>query len=360
MTKRSYLFYMPALLGGGAERVFALLASQFAARGHHVIFAVDYEAHENAAFLSPEVEKVLLPKGHLRATLGLMRLIRAQKPDCTLSGLGVANLKHMIAATLAGRARRAIITFHGFFASENTRFLSWLGNTLTPLLTRLAGGAIAVSDGLRANLIEKHGASAAQLVRIYNPVIAAGREADVSAQDLAARAPLVLFVGRFHPDKDIPTLLEAFSRVAHPGARLEIAGDGPERAALEAKADALGLRERIQFVGYLSDPAQAYGRARVLVLASRRETFGNVVAEALAYGVPVVSTATDGPSEILEGGRFGALVPVGDAAAMAHAIDAALDNPGDPAARMRHAAQFAVDTATDNYLAATQAVIARA
>jgi glycosyltransferase involved in cell wall biosynthesis len=96
----------------------------------------------------------------------------------------------------------------------------------------------------------------------------------------------------------------------------------------------------------------------VLVLTSRLESFGNVVAEGLAHGLPVVSTATAGPCEILDHGRHGAIVPIGDATAVAEAIDAALADPGDPLPRMEHAALFSIERATDAYLAAAEAVIA--
>lgn len=358
MQSRKYLFYMPALIGGGAERVWALLASEFARRGHDVTFAVDYDAAENETFIDPDVKRVTLPAGHFGATLGLARLLLTLKPDVSLSGLGVANLKHMIAALMTWRHRRTVISYHGFFASE-PQFLSRLGNRLTPVFTRLCGRAVTVSDGLRNTLIARHGASARRLMRIYNPVYRAeGGQVRPDAAALAARAPTVLFVGRLNVDKDLPTLLSAFSKVTHAGATLSIVGDGPLRADLEREAARLGIADRVRFLGYLRDPSTAYRQARCLVLASKRESFGNVVAEALDHGLPVVATATDGPSEILEHGRFGAVVPIGDAGAIARAIDKALAEPGDPMPRMAHATAFAVDRATDAYLAMTEAVIA--
>lgn len=360
MQSRKYLFYMPALIGGGAERVWALLASEFARRGHHVTFAVDYDSEENETFIDPAVRRVTLPRGHFRATLGLARLLLQLKPDVSLSGLGVANLKHMIAAIMTGRHRRAVISYHGFFASE-PQFLSRLGNRLTPLFTRLCGRAVTVSDGLRNNLIAEHGASAHRLQRIYNPVYRAeGEQVRPDAAALAARAPIVLFVGRLNIDKDLPTLLAAFARLKYEGATLSIVGDGPLRADLEREAARLGIAARVRFHGYLRDPTTAYRQARCLALTSKRESFGNVVAEALDHGLAVVATATDGPSEILEHGRFGAVVPIGDVGAIAREIDKSLAEPGDPAPRMAHAAAFAVDRATDAYLAMTEAVIAEA
>lgn len=359
MPTRKFLFYMYALAGGGAERVWALLASEFARRGHDVTFAVDFAANENSDFLDAGVKQVTLPGGHLGSVLGLARLLREQKPDVSLSGIGASNLKHMLAALLAMRARRTVISFHGFFPSEPL-LLSRMGNGLSPILTRICGRAIAVSDGLRAALLRDHGASATRTIRIHNPVDALGAPEGLTAAALAARAPTILFVGRFSDDKDIPTLLRAFASVQTPGARFEIVGDGPERREVEALGTALGLAGRLAFRGYLKDPSEAYRSARCFVLASKRESFGNVIAEALAHGLPVVATASAGPSEILDNGRFGSIVPIGDHLALARGIDAALAEPGDPALRMARAAEFNIGKIADAYLEMTEAVIREA
>ncbi|MCZ8375669.1 MAG: glycosyltransferase [Beijerinckiaceae bacterium] len=356
MPSRKFLFYMPALLGGGAERVFALLASETRRRGHDVIFAVDYEATENLDYLDPGIRKVTLPSGHLRSVMGLAALLRRESPDVSFSGLGVANLKHMLAALMTARHRRAVISFHGFFESEN-RLLSRLGNHGAPLFTRLCGRAIAVSDGLRDELVRRYHASPSRTVRIYNPVYSPVGWPAVEAADLASRPPRILFVGRMHPDKDLPTLLRAFAKVSTPGAMLELVGDGPVRPELERLSAALGIADRLSFAGYLKDPADAYRRSRVLALTSRLESFGNVVAEALAHGLPVVSTAAAGPAEILGHGEFGALVPIGDHEAMARALDAALSGSGEPAARQARASLFSIEAATDAYLATAEDIL---
>lgn len=354
---RKYLFYMHALAGGGAERVFAILASEFARLGHEVCFVVDFDAPENRGFLSPGIRLEVLPAGHARAVMALSALIRGERPDVTFSGLGVSNLKHMAAAILAGRARRAVITYHGFFPSEPER-LSRLGNRLTPVLTRVCGRAIAVSDGLLSALVRDHGADPRRMERIYNPVDALGAPERLTARQLAAREPVILFVGRFAPDKDIPTLLRAFSRTTHPGAILELVGDGSARPEAERLAAELGIASRVRFRGYVADPAPFYLVARCLAIASRRESFGNVVAEALAHGLPVVTTASVGPCEIVDHGRFGVIVPCGDADAMAKALDAVLAEPGDPGPRMARGREFSVFRAADAYLTMAERVIA--
>jgi glycosyltransferase involved in cell wall biosynthesis len=354
---RKFLFYMPALAGGGAERVWAVLASSFAKAGHEVIFAVDFDRAENRGFLDPSLRLVTLHRNHAIGVLKLAALIRRERPDATLSGIGAANLKHALAALLALRARRAILCFHGFFPSEPQRLSRW-ANRLTPLLTRITGRAVAVSDGLREALIRDHGAEPRRTQRIHNPVDPLGAPANLSREALAARAPIVLFVGRLVADKDLPTLIDAFRRVTHPEARLDIVGDGPLREEIEARVAAHGLGDRVRFRGYIADPSEAYRRARCLVLTSRFESFGNAVAEGLAHGLPVVTTSAAGPVEIVEQGRYGTVVPIGDAAAVARAIDGALADPGDPAPRQARARQFSIADAARHYLEIIEGMIA--
>lgn len=357
--KRTFLFYTHAFVGGGAERVWALLASEFHRRGHRVMVAVDFDAAENRGFLDPAIRVETLGGGHASHVLRLARLIRAEKPDVTLSAIGVSNLKHMLAAILAGGNRRALISFHGFFASEPQRLSRW-GNGLTWLFSRLCGRAVAVSDGLRDALILDHKAAPDRTVRIHNPVeMPSGTTAQTEA-DLLARPPTVLFLGRFVADKEIPTLLEAFARVKVPGARLVLAGEGPLRGEIEAKVAALGLSERIDLPGYVNNPEPLYAGARCLALSSIRESFGNVVVEALARGLAVAATDAAGPAEILEHGRYGAVVARGDVPALAAALENALVAPGDPADRITRAQTFALPEVASQYLALCEEIIAEA
>jgi glycosyltransferase involved in cell wall biosynthesis len=345
---RKFLFYIHALAPGGAERVMALLASAFAQRGDDVIFAVDHAASENESFLDTKIRYVILPKGHFGAMIGLARLIGREKPDVSISGLGFCNLKHLLAALAVRRHRRAVLSYHGFFASERG-LLSWLGNGLTPILTRLCARAVAVSDGLRDALISQLYARPDRTIRIYNPVSSLNAPENLSLEALASRPPTILYLGRFAPDKDIATLLHAFSHVTHPDARLHLVGDGVERPFFEAMARDLGLADRCRFLGYAADPALHFNTARCLALSSKRESFANVVAEALAYGLPVVSTACAGPIEILDHGKFGTLTPIGDAKKLGQAMEAALNAPGDPAPRQERAKLFSISLAHAAY-----------
>lgn len=353
--RRKLLFYVHGLTSGGAERVIARLASGFAARDDKVVLAVDFEAQESLDFLSKDVDLRVLPSGHGRATLALARMLRSERPAASVSAISVSNIKHAAAAVLAGRIRRAILTYHGFFGSEPER-LSSISYRLTPILSRLAGATVAVSDRLRDDLVAHFAAPAGRVRTIHNPAAPEPFPATVSRADLAGRAPIVLAMGQLAPDKDFLTLLGAFARLRHSQARLVILGEGRERERLEAEARRLGIESRLSMPGYLRDVSAEIIRARCFALSSRRKSFSLACVEALAYGLPVVATDCGGPSEILTDPQLGVIVPVGGVEALAKAIDDNLDVPGDPAARQRRARDFSLEAALDAYDAVIRAL----
>ncbi|HUG61788.1 MAG TPA: glycosyltransferase [Methylomirabilota bacterium] len=329
------LLHTRASGGGGAERVFATLAEALAARGHLVTLAVD---HHSGGTAPAGVELVVLGAGHGRGVVALAGLLRRGAFDVAAAAVSVSCVKLAAARTMAMQRTPFVVSFHGF-EEHRTGRLSALAYRGLPLLSRMAARVVAVSDGLREALVSRWGSLPDRTVRIYNPV--ALREIDQPDEaDLMARPPLVAAVGRLSPEKGMDDLLAAFALVRHKGARLVIGGDGPDREALGRQAGTLRIADRVTFLGAIDGPAAAFATARVAVCPSRTEAFGMAVVEALAYGLPVVATACDGPREILGDGRFGVLTPIGDAAAMAEAIEAALDRPGDPSARIERAAAF--------------------
>lgn len=153
------------------------------------------------------------------------------------------------------------------------------------------------------------------------------------ADDLAGAEPaplqrppgsrVLLAMGRLHQNKDFPTLLRAMALL--PGeARLVLAGEGAERGALESLARELGIAERVTFLGWRRDVGSLLAASEMLVVPSRIEPLGNVVLEGFSAARPVIATAAEGPRELIEDGRTGLLVPIGDHAALAGAIGALL------------------------------------
>jgi hypothetical protein len=165
---------------------------------------------------------------------------------------------------------------------------------------------------------------------------------------------VALLARRLAPQKGFATLIRAFAEVRRRRpARLVILGDGPLRPELEALAGELGVGGDVALPGFVANPYAYMARASVFALSSAWEGFGNVLVEALACGTPVVAAdCPSGPGEILDGGRFGRLVPVGDPEALARAILGTLDRPPDPEVARGRARDFSVEGIAGEYLRA--------
>jgi len=162
----------------------------------------------------------------------------------------------------------------------------------------------------------------------------------------------VLGVGELCERKDFATLIEAFSRLRQTvPSRLIILGEGRKRKELESLVERLNLQEAVDFPGFHANPYAFMSRASLFVLSSRCEGAPVVLMEALACGVPVVSTdCPSGPGEILQRGRLGPLVPVGNVSELADAMHGTLREP--PAAELLRggAEPYRVSRSADHYL----------
>ena len=216
-----------------------------------------------------------------------------------------------------------------------------------------------MSRGVARDIVERNEALRARVVAIHNPVVTPELEARGRG---GAGASVVRRVPRrgdrsfslrekLKPQKDFGTLLRAFAAFRHQReGRLVVLGEGPERASLLALAASLGVSAEVDFPGFLPNPYALMRRADLFVLSSAWEGFGNVLVEAMACGCPVVSTrCPSGPDEILEDGRYGELVPVGAADALAGAIARTLDAPQKPDVLRRRAAAFSLDACIARY-----------
>lgn len=184
--------------------------------------------------------------------------------------------------------------------------------------------------------------AADRFVRLYNPIDLDSIREKAKAPVDAPAGPFVVSVGRLEESqKDFTTLLHAYARLVADGIedRLVIVGDGASRPQLEALAKSLGIADRVTFQGFQSNPYAWIRRARLMAFSSKMEGLPNVLLEALAVGQVVVSTdCPTGPREILDEGRAGLLVPVGDAPALADAIGRGLRDVSLRAALLAHAA----------------------
>lgn len=356
MPTMKILCYTHGLVDGGAERLWACLATAFKERGYDVVFVQDFEADENRANLHSDIPLVTLGKGHFRATRRLADLLKREQPDIALSAVGGCNSKLIAAIALSRVPTKAIISYHGY-NEWKTGWLSWFTYLALPILSRASSRTIAVSEGLRDELVNRWRAYSGKTVTIHNPVFFLARTTVPSQDDLAAREPIVLSVGRMVVEKDFRTLIRAFRRVRTPGARLVILGKGPQRAMLEREVKRLGLGNKVSMPGYSREPWAAYASAKVFALSSISEPFGNVVVEAMAHGLPVVATACSGPLEILKHGRYGRIVSLSDEVQLAQAIDDALTETGDPHLSRKRADMFSFDVRVPAYVSLIDEVL---
>ena len=211
-----------------------------------------------------------------------------------------------------------------------------------------ASARIAVSAGVARDLADISGLPVDSFTVVHNPVSVGAYPAVERDPWGDAPHPRILTVGSLKGQKDQRTFLRAVARSR--GRSCAVLGEGELRRDLEAEAMSLGLDAR--FPGFIRDVHPWYASADVFVLSSRYEGFGNVLVEALDHGLPVVSTdCPSGPSDILAGGRFGTLVPVGDVESMARAIDQTLDARPDSIALRERASEFSVSHVTQTYIA---------
>lgn len=359
---------------GAIQRLMLNLAAEFAAAGH----AIDLLAprgHAPAEGLPNGVR--LLPLAPRLATLpgvrrhkrwfvplalpALMRYLKRERPAALLSGGEWPNVSALAARRLAGGTTRVVVSEHIHVGASTAGAAERKRRRLLPhLMARLyprADGIVAVSEGVREDLLARFPLAPARVHTIYNPVITpallAAREAPLDDPWFAPGAPPVLLnVAALRVQKDQATLLRAFAALrAKRPARLLILGEGNQRQALEALAGELGISADLRLPGYLPNPLAYMRRAAVFVLSSRYEGFGNVLAEALVCSCPVVSTdCPSGPAEILDHGRHGLLTPVGDVAALTRALTTALDAPVDRAALERRGLAYTADAAAGPYL----------
>jgi glycosyltransferase involved in cell wall biosynthesis len=345
--------------GGGAERLHLGLAPLWAERGIDLRLLLDRRAGALLDLVPPQIRVDSLgAERQLDAIPRLVRYLRDDPPDVL-----IANMEHMaviaiVARCIARAPTRIIITQHNSLAQQFNR-RSWQWRVLPPLfrwaLAR-ADGIVAVSAGVADEMAEITGVSRTRMTVIHNGVVgpeflAAARLPTANPLASNGEEPLVLGMGRLVAQKDFATLIRAFAELAadSPG-RLVILGEGPLRSDLEQLATELGVADQVALPGFAADAPAWLARADLFVLSSAFEGFGNVIAEALAVGTPVVSTdCPHGPSEILEGGRHGRLVPPGDAPAMAAAMRATLAAPGDAAARIVRGFSFDLPTCAEQY-----------
>jgi glycosyltransferase involved in cell wall biosynthesis len=308
------------------------------------------------------------PSGKLRSLPSLVRYLRASRPDAIIAATAPYNMIAVWANRLAGGSARIVATEHNQLSAETIGDRSWRYDLPPGLMRRVylqAEAIVSVSDGVKEELVRHVELPPERITTVYNPIVddsLLSRAAEPLDHPWLApgQPPVIIGVGGLKPQKGFPVLIDAFARLraARP-ARLMILGDaGPSesdrayRAELHALPRSLGIADDVAFPGFVGNPFPYMRRAALFVLSSAWEGLPTVLVEALACGTPAVSTdCPSGPAEILAGGRYGRLVPVGDAAALAGAIAATLDAPLPRDTLQARGAEYSVARSIDGYLA---------
>lgn len=348
---------------GGVRQWVLTMANALVERGIAVDMLCEAPASRfvDEPLLDDRVGRVILGR-HLLARWRLHRYVRRHRGVRIVSALnhynvGAAKLKRRF-----GAAVHVTLTQRENLSAD----AAWLSRRKYERAARgarelfnHADAVVTVSRGLAEDLRDNFGVDAERLHAIYNPAFRDGFLACADqpvAHDWLTwkQRPVVIAAGRLHHVKGFDDLLRAFSRLRRSvDARLLILGEGKERGALEQLVAELGLKDAVQLPGRVESVAPWLARADLFVLSSRREGLPAVLIEALAMGMPVVSTrCPSGPDEILEEGRWGTLVPVGDVEALSTAMALALRQPNaDREGRRARAADFSLERALEQYLA---------
>lgn len=336
------------------------VAVEFARLGHNVEFVLMRATGDFLAEVRCEFTIVALATPRTRGVpRALARYLRERRPDAVIANMWPLTSAAVIGKVISRQPCHLLLVEH---CTLSQQYATWGG--LHKLLLsasisatyRFANRIAAVSEGTGNDIARLAQVRPEQVAVLHNPIPqrpTPDTEARATADALWA-CPVgqrILTVGSLKDQKNHPLLLRAFASMERPDARLMLLGKGENEVALRALASDLGIADRVIFAGFHADPSPFYATADLFVLSSDYEGFGNVIVEALSFGLPVVATdCPSGPAEILGGGQFGRLVPVGDSQALARAMEDALAARMDRDTLIRRASDFAPEIAARKYL----------
>lgn len=268
------------------------------------------------------VRRAIHPVQDVLGLVELIRLCRRIRPDIVHANSSKAGVLGRLAAALA-RVPVRVFTVHGWAFAAYPGAASTAYRILDRLMRPLTTATICVAEHELRRGVEAGTCDPARTVVIHNAVDAGA----AATADLTREPPLVVSVGRFKYPKDFATLFRALARLEPGSFAAEIAGDGPDRAELEALLTDEGLRGPVRLLGEIDGVPELLARAGAFVLSSRSEGLPISMLEAMAAGLPVVATSVGGVPELVVEGETGLLVPAGDAGALAEALRRLVEDP---------------------------------
>lgn len=362
MSARQKLAVLISCSGhGGVERMVANLLRELAVLHDDIDLLLLKDKSPHLKELPEHINRIKLKSNSsLLAIPELTAYLKRVQPTAMLVAKDRAGRAALRARQLAGVNTRICIrlgtNLSAALANKNL-FNRWLRQAPMKKLYKLADCVIAVSEGVRQDTIDITGISPANTKVIRNPVITNQLAIDsekscehnwLEDKDL----PVVVGAGRLSEQKDFSTLIAAFDIVRKKlPCRLLILGEGALRGSLQSQIEQLGLEDFVQLPGFQSNLYAWLSKADLFVLSSRWEGSPNVLSEALALGIPSVSTrCPSGPEEVLQQGKYGFLVDVGNVQQMADAMLSTLENPL-PADEIKNAVnEYRAEVSAKHYL----------
>ena len=335
-------YFVPRLGDRGSERVALEIIRQLIRRGIAVDLIVTRSGGEMWN-LTPAGARVVNLKswktkpiwlGILTSFPALVRYLKHRRPEVLISTWTVSSVMSLIAKKYFLRDLKLIIRYENCFSLARKHAKRDINYRLLKWLFPIADSVVAVSNDAAEDMRNCVPLAAKSITYVPNPVVTAAlfEQARIPLKHTwlgDPTVPVIIASGILGLQKDFPTLLKAFADLRRSrNARLIILGRGPDKPQLVNLAHELGIQTDVEFAGFQSNPFSYIAQSQVFVLSSLFEGLPTVLIEALACGTPVVATdCLAGPREILEGGKWGTLTPVGDWKAMSKAIQETLDNP---------------------------------
>ena len=351
--------FLPGMYEGGAERVMLHLAEGLALKGVEVHLVLARSEGPNLPLVPGSVRLFDLRASSTAASVfPLVSYLNRERPDALLSGL-FANLIAILAAKFAKKRPRVVICEHNTLSVQVYNNRQDLRFRILPLLARVlypkADEVVAVSEGVKTDLAKAIHLPEERIRVIYNPVVTPellqkGKWHPEHPWFQPGEPPIILSVGRLVPIKEFDSLIRIFARVREENlCRLVILGEGPDRQKLQNLISELRLENEVQLPGFNENPYPLIGHASLYVLCSRHEGLPGALIEAMALGVPLVSTdCPSGPREILQDGKYGRLVPCRDWQALEMAIRDGLAGKIPPPENSSWR-RFSLDAVLDQY-----------
>jgi glycosyltransferase involved in cell wall biosynthesis len=355
-TGKKIALVLPDLRAGGAERVAIHLMRHFLAAGHRVEFVLMHKEGELLAEVPSDVPVVDLGAGRIRNAFGsLIRYFQRARPDAAQVSMWPLTVAAVLARALARSPARLVISDHIALSKQygDKPIVKAALRASTRLFYPLADARVIVADAAADDLARLSGLKRESFEVIYNPVVPNVSHTTSEVETMWRGADgRIINAGSLKPQKNHALLIRSFARMRlKRRAKLMIVGAGPMERDLRNLAASLRLADDIVFAGFHANPWPYYASADLFVLSSDYEGYPLVLIEAMMSGLGVVATDCEsGPREILDNGRFGRLVPVGDEAALAEAMLEELTAPDRAALLQKRAAQLSGPDTADRYL----------